>query len=98
MVSLPSILWPLHQSRRFWYAIPVPTIMEAIDRLVIDPYLIDGKSLGFDVFRGDLRARKWYSIPHSLKEPIDARALPSLLEFINPVIEGKDVYLEYDEG
>ncbi|HME51156.1 MAG TPA: hypothetical protein VKM55_02975 [Candidatus Lokiarchaeia archaeon] len=66
--------------------------------LVIDPYLIDGKSLGFDVFRGDLRARKWYSIPHSLKEPIDARALPSLLEFINPVIEGKDVYLEYDEG
>lgn len=65
--------------------------------LVIDPYMIDGKSFGYDVFRGDLRTRKWYTVPHHLKEPIDAQALPSLLEFINPIIEGKDIYLEYDE-
>jgi len=65
--------------------------------LVVDPYMIDGKSLGFDIFQADLRARRWYTVPFELKEPIDARVLPGLLDLLSPVIEGKDVYLEYDE-
>jgi proteasome lid subunit RPN8/RPN11 len=65
--------------------------------LVVDPYMIDGKSLGFDIFQADLKAKKWFTVPFDLKEPIDPRVLPSLLDLLSPIIEGKEVYLEYDE-
>lgn len=65
--------------------------------LVIDPYLIDGTSYGFNIFRGNSKTQKWYSIPFSVKGSFDARLLPELLEFINPIISGKALYIEYDE-
>jgi len=65
--------------------------------LVIDPYLIDGTSLGFKIFRSDLKSRSWFEMPFSLKGKLDTRLLPELLEFINPITEGKALYLEYDE-
>jgi proteasome lid subunit RPN8/RPN11 len=65
--------------------------------LVIDPYMIDGNSYGFDVFRADAKSQKWYSIPFSLKSAFDPRLLPELLEFITPLVYGKALYLEYDE-
>jgi len=66
--------------------------------LVIDPFLINGKSLGFKVFRADLQTGQWYSLPTRLDQTIDPGVLPSLLEFMAPVVEGKPVYLEYDES
>lgn len=65
--------------------------------LVIDPYLIDGTSLGFKMFKSDLKSRSWFEVPFSLKGELDMRLLPELLEFINPITEGKALYLEYDE-
>lgn len=66
--------------------------------LVIDPSEIDGSRWGFGIFRGDLRARRWFSIPYALKEPIDSRVLPSLLNFIWPIIDGKTSYFAFEEG
>ena len=65
--------------------------------LVVDPYQIDGTSLGFDIFRANLQTKKWYSIPFSVEGSLDVKLLPEILNFMNPIIEGKAVYLEYDE-
>ncbi len=65
--------------------------------LVIDPYQINGKSLGFEIYRANFKTKKWFSIPFDIKGHLDVRMLPEILEFINPIIEGKPVYLEYDE-
>ncbi|TFF87951.1 MAG: hypothetical protein EU549_03865, partial [Promethearchaeota archaeon] len=65
--------------------------------LVIDPYKIDGTSFGFEIFRADLAKRKWYKIPFEFKDPINKQILPDLLEFVNPIIDGKALFLEYDE-
>ena len=66
--------------------------------LVIDPYKIDGKSLGFEMFRANLKTQKWFSLPFEVAGLIDPSALPHLLEFINPIVDGKAIYLEYDEA
>jgi len=65
--------------------------------LVIDPYQINGKTLGFEIYRANFKTKKWFSIPFDIKGHLDARMLPEILEFMNPIIEGKPVYLEYDE-
>ncbi len=65
--------------------------------LVIDPYLIDGKSLGFKIFKADLKSRSWFEVPFDVKGQLDMRLLPELLEFINPISEGRALYLEYDD-
>jgi len=65
--------------------------------LVIDPYQINGKSLGFEIYRANFKTKKWFSIPFDIKGHLDVRMLPEILEFMNPIIEGKPVYLEYDE-
>ena len=65
--------------------------------LVIDPYLIDGSSFGFKIFRADFKKREWFPIPFIIKGAFDPGVLPELLRFINPIVEGKALYLEYDE-
>ena len=65
--------------------------------LVIDPYQINGKSLGFEIYRANFNTKKWFSVPFSVKGSLDVKMLPEILEFINPIIEGKPIYLEYDE-
>ncbi len=65
--------------------------------LVVDPYQIDGTSLGFEIFRANLKTKKWYSIPFSVDGSLDVKLLPEILNFMNPIIEGKAAYLEYDE-
>jgi proteasome lid subunit RPN8/RPN11 len=65
--------------------------------LVIDPYQIDGTSLGFEIYRANIRTKKWFSIPYNIKGHLDVRMLPEILAFMNPIIEGKPIYLEYDE-
>ncbi len=66
--------------------------------VVIDPFLINGKSLGFKIFRADLQTGQWFSLPAKLDQQINLAVLPSLLEFMAPVVEGKPVYLEYDNA
>ncbi|MFX0047695.1 MAG: Mov34/MPN/PAD-1 family protein [Candidatus Hermodarchaeota archaeon] len=65
--------------------------------LVIDPFLIDGKSVGFEIYRANFKTKKWYSVPFEIKGHLDVRMLPEIIEFMNPIIEGKPAYLEYDE-
>jgi proteasome lid subunit RPN8/RPN11 len=65
--------------------------------LVIDPYQIDGTSLGFEIFRANLKTKKWFSIPFSVEGSLDVKILPEILNFMEPIIEGKAAYLEYDE-
>jgi len=65
--------------------------------LVIDPFLINGTSYGFEIYRANLKTNKWYEIPFQVKENIDVKILPELLNFINPIVDGKAIYLEYDE-
>ena len=65
--------------------------------LVIDPYQIDGSSLGFEIFRAKLKTKKWVTIPFSVEGSLDVKLLPEILNFMNPIIEGKAAYLEYDE-
>ena len=65
--------------------------------LVIDPYQIDGKLYGFNIFRANLKTGKWYEVPFSIKGNITANVLPELLEFTNPIVNGKPLFLEYDE-
>lgn len=57
--------------------------------LVVDPYLIDGTSPGFTIFRANVSARKWFTVPVALKEPLNARMLVRLVEFIRLLVEGK---------
>lgn len=65
--------------------------------LVIDPYKINGKSIGFEIYRADFDKKKWFSVPFDIKGTLDVAMLPEILEFMNPIIEGKPAYLEYDE-
>jgi len=65
--------------------------------LVIDPFLIDGKSVGFEIYRANFKTKKWYSVPFDIKGHLDVRMLPEILDFMNPIIEGRPAYLEYDE-
>jgi proteasome lid subunit RPN8/RPN11 len=65
--------------------------------LVIDPYQIDGHVYGFNIFRANLKTAKWYEVPFSIKGNITPNVLPELLDFTNPIVEGKDLFLEYDE-
>jgi proteasome lid subunit RPN8/RPN11 len=63
--------------------------------LVMDPYMIDGSSYGFEIFKSV--GRKYYPVPYKLKGAITPLELQELLEFINPIVDGKALYLEYDE-
>jgi proteasome lid subunit RPN8/RPN11 len=65
--------------------------------LVIDPYQIDGRSAGFEIYKADFRTKTWYPLIYGIKGTLDVKSLPEILKFINPVIEGKAIYLEYDE-
>ncbi|MFX1281142.1 MAG: hypothetical protein ACFFA3_17460 [Promethearchaeota archaeon] len=65
--------------------------------LVIDPYLINGTSAGFEIYRADLTTKSWYPLVYGIKGSLDIRMLPEILNFMNPIIQGKPVYLEYDE-
>ncbi|MFX1326344.1 MAG: hypothetical protein ACFE8N_15445 [Promethearchaeota archaeon] len=65
--------------------------------LVIDPYLIDGTSTGFEIYRANLKSKTWYPLLYGIKGSLDIRMLPDILTFMNPIIQGKPVYLEYDE-
>ena len=65
--------------------------------LVIDPYKINGKSLGFEIYRANLNKKKWFPVPFNIKGSLDIGMLPEILDFMNPIIEGKPAYLEYDE-
>lgn len=65
--------------------------------LVIDPYMIDGTTFGFNIFKANLKTRKWFAVPFEVKGALSAKILPDLLKFIDPIIEGKAIYLEYDE-
>jgi len=65
--------------------------------LVIDPFLINGKLVGFEIYRANFKAKKWFSVPFDIKGHLDIRMLPEIIDFMNPIIEGKPAYLEYDE-
>jgi proteasome lid subunit RPN8/RPN11 len=65
--------------------------------LVIDPYKINGKSLGFEIYRANFKTKKWVSLPFEIKGYLDVHMLPEILEFMNPIIEGRAIYLEYDQ-
>jgi len=66
--------------------------------LVIDPHLIDGTSAGFEIYRANLSSKTWYPLIYGIKGSLDIRMLPEILNFMNPIIEGKAIYLEYDEN
>jgi proteasome lid subunit RPN8/RPN11 len=66
--------------------------------LVVDPYMIDGTQTGFQIFRANLKKSTWYTIPYSIKGALTAKELPELLNFIKPIVDGKSLYLEYDES
>ena len=65
--------------------------------LVIDPYEIDGTSYGFQIFKANLKTRKWFPLYYQIKGKLSVKTLPELVKFINPIIDGKAIYLEYDE-
>lgn len=65
--------------------------------LVIDPYLIDGTSTGFEIYRANLKTKTFYPLLYGIKGSLDIRMLPDILAFMNPIIHGKPVYLEYDQ-
>ncbi|MFW9819763.1 MAG: hypothetical protein ACFFE5_09150 [Candidatus Thorarchaeota archaeon] len=65
--------------------------------LVIDPFLINGTEPGFEIYRVEENTKQWYPLIYGIKGSLDVRMLPELLEFIYPIIDGKAVYLEYDE-
>jgi len=65
--------------------------------LVIDPYQIDGKSYGFKIFRANLATKKWFEVPVDIRGDLNVKMLPELIDFINPIVDGKAIYLEYDE-
>ncbi len=64
--------------------------------LVIDPFLITKKSFGFDIFRAELTKRKWFKVKYNMPG-ISPDIFPNLLDFIKPIVDGKALYLEYDE-
>ncbi len=65
--------------------------------LVIDPCLIDGTSTGFEIYQADLKSKTFYPLLYGIKGSLDIRMLPDILEFMNPIIQGKAAYLEYDK-
>ncbi len=65
--------------------------------LVIDPYQINGTSFGFKIFRANLDKGTWNEIPFIIKGAVDVSVLPEFLKFVNPLTEGKALFLEYDE-
>ncbi len=65
--------------------------------LVIDPTQIDGRSYGFDIFKVNLELRKFHNISFEIRGALDPSVLPQLIDFINPIVDGKAIYLEYDE-
>ena len=65
--------------------------------LVVDPYQIDGTSAGFEIYRADLKAKTWFPLVYGIKGDLDIKMLPEILSFINPIIEGKALFFEYDE-
>jgi len=73
------------------------TLWDKAVALVIDPYLIDGTSAGFEIYRANLKTKAWYPLVYGIKGSLDVRMLPDILEFMNPIIQGKPAYLEYDE-
>ncbi|MFX0056697.1 MAG: hypothetical protein ACFE85_04640 [Candidatus Hodarchaeota archaeon] len=73
------------------------TLWDKAVALVIDPYLIDGTSAGFEIYRANLKTKAWYPLVYGIKGSLDVRMLPEILEFMNPIIQGKPAYLEYDE-
>lgn len=74
------------------------TLWDKSVALVIDPYLIDGTSAGFEIYRSDLNTRAWYPLVYGIKGSLDIKMLPEILDFMNPIIEGKAAYLEYDDN
>ena len=65
--------------------------------LVVDPDKINGKSYGFKIFRLKQRTKQWFSVPFSILGAPDKGYLPDLLDFIRPIVDGKALFLEYDE-
>ncbi len=57
--------------------------------LVIDPYMINGSEIGFGLYRADLRTQMWYGVPFLLREKVEPRLMPALLELFRRVIDGK---------
>lgn len=66
--------------------------------LVIDPYQIDGTNFGFNIFRAELKTRKWFPVPYTFSSELDVTAIPDLVDFITPLSTGKTLFMEYDEG
>jgi proteasome lid subunit RPN8/RPN11 len=73
------------------------TLWDKAIALVIDPYQINGKSLGFEIYRANFKKREWFSVPFEINGNLDVGMLPEIMDFMNPIIEGKAAYLEYDE-
>lgn len=73
------------------------TLWDKAVALVVDPYLIDGTSPGFEIYSANLKSKTWYPLVYGIKGSLDVRMLPEILKFMHPLIEGKPVYLEYDE-
>ena len=73
------------------------TLWDKAVALVVDPYLIDGTSPGFEIYSANLKSKTWYPLLYGIKGSLDVRMLPEILKFMHPLIEGKPVYLEYDE-
>lgn len=65
--------------------------------LVVDPDKINGKSYGFKIFRLKKGSNEWFSVPFSILGAPDKGYLPDLLDFIRPIVDGKALFLEYDE-
>lgn len=65
--------------------------------LVIDPTEVDGNRYGFNIFKANLKLNKWYEVPFEIRGDLKPSLLPELIDFINPIVDGKAIYLEYDE-
>lgn len=55
--------------------------------LVIDPSQINGRSLGFEIYRANLKTKKWYSLPFNVKGDLDKRLFPTILDIISDQLE-----------
>ncbi len=57
--------------------------------LVIDPYMINGTEIGFGLYRADLRTQMWFGVPFLLREKVEPRLMPALLDLFRAIIDGK---------
>ena len=48
--------------------------------LVIDPYQIDGKSTGFEIYKADFKSKTWYPLVYGIKGALDIGMLPEILK------------------